>query len=361
MIRRMAGSSDRVRVAAFVAVALVAVGCTDTAEFPRPPTRISLTVNGVAHRVEPGTTFGELVEHLDLHPRPGRLLSVGGSVLERLGGGDILLNGVHGLRTAALYADDWVTVVHGRDVTERTERVSNALPGLHPAVPQRTLATYPMKQVDIVGRVSGEIASTEFRRTGDGEIPDAVALTFDDGPWPVQTRRVLEVLRRHDAPATFFMVGYLVQRYPAIVRDVVLAGMPIGDHSWSHPSDPPFAELPARTLASEVLETADELRRAGAEPYLFRPPGGSYDDEVLLEARRAGMRTVTWDVDPSDYRADRTGEELAAYVLRHVQPGSIVLMHDGGGDQRATIRALPPIIKGIRRMGLELTVIPREA
>ena len=177
----------------------------------------------------------------------------------------------------------------------------------------------------------------------------------------MQTRQVLKILHRYHAQATFFMVGDLVERYPGIVRDVQVAGMPIGDHSWSHPISPPFARLPAHRLASEVLETADVLRRTGVEPYLFRPPGGSYDDDVLREARQAGMRTVTWDVDPSDYRADRTKKELATYVLRHVHPGSIVLLHDGGGDQHATIGALPMIIRGIRKMGLELTTIPRDA
>jgi peptidoglycan/xylan/chitin deacetylase (PgdA/CDA1 family)/sulfur carrier protein ThiS len=364
MNRPMAGISNHLRVAACAVAASVVAGCTDTvaARLPPLPPPISITVNGAARQVPPGTTFGELVEDLGLHAEPGRLLSVGGLVLDaHRARGEILVNGAHGIRSATLHPNDRVTVVHGRDVTERTIRLTNELPGLHPAVPQRTLATFPMKQVDIVGRLSGELVSTEFRPTGRGRVPDTVALTFDDGPWPSQTRQVLKVLRRHDAPATFFMVGDLVDRYPGIVHAVKVAGMPIGDHSWSHPTAPPFAELPPNRLSHEVLATAEVLRRNGVEPYLFRPPGGSYDDDVLREANRAGMRTVIWDVDPSDYRSDRTRKELAAYVLRHVRPGSIVLLHDGGGDQRATIGALPMIIKGIRKMGLELTTIPPDS
>jgi peptidoglycan/xylan/chitin deacetylase (PgdA/CDA1 family) len=191
-------------------------------------------------------------------------------------------------------------------------------------------------------------------------VPGEVALTFDDGPWPVQTRQVLKILHRYHAKATFFMVGNLVERYPGILRDVQHAGMPIGDHSWSHPIEPPFNELPPHRLATEIADTADLLRRKGVTPYLFRPPGGSYDDDVLRQAKQDGMRTVTWDVDPSDYLASKTKKELATYILHRVRPGSIVLMHDGGGDQHATIAALPLIIKGIRKMGLELTTIPRE-
>ncbi|MDP9328569.1 MAG: polysaccharide deacetylase family protein [Actinomycetota bacterium] len=354
----MAGISYRLRVAACTLTALAVVSCAQPQPLSLPP--ISLTVQGVAHHVEPGTTFGGLIRDLHLHARAGRLLSVTGGVLDpRLDPGEILLNGVTGSRATPLLYGDAVTVVDGIDTTEDTKRVARVLPGRHPAVPQRTLATYPLKQIDTVGTVSGEILTTEFRPIGRGTIPGAVALTFDDGPWPVQTRQVLKILRRYHAKATFFMVGYLVERYPLIAREVVSAGMPIGDHSWSHPLDPPFAELPPNRLAAEVLDTADELRRVGVQPYLFRPPGGSYDDDVLREVRQAGMRTVTWDVDPSDYLATKK-RELATYVLRHVRPGSIVLMHDGGGDRSVTIGALPLIIKGIRKMGLDLVTIPRD-
>jgi peptidoglycan/xylan/chitin deacetylase (PgdA/CDA1 family) len=355
----MAGISHHLRVAACALAAVIVVGCTEAA--PPPPPPVSVTVDGAAHSVDPGTTFGELIQDLGLHAAAGRLLSVTGRVLEpRRDPGRILLNGVERIRSTPLRTGDAVTLVEGTDTTEGTKRVVNELPGMHPTVPQRTLATYPLKEIDTVGRISGQIASTEYRTIGKGHVPGEVALTFDDGPWPVQTRQVLKILHRYHVRATFFMVGNLVERYPGIVRDVQRAGMPIGDHSWSHPIEPPFNELPPHRLATEITDTADLLRRKGADPYLFRPPGGSYDDDVLRQAKQDGMRTVTWDVDPSDYLASKTKKELATYVLRHVRPGSIVLMHDGGGDQHATIGALPMIIKGIRKMGLRLAVIPRD-
>jgi peptidoglycan/xylan/chitin deacetylase (PgdA/CDA1 family) len=355
----MAGISHHLRVAACALTASIVVGCT--AAPPPPPPQVSLSVDGTAHEVPPGTTFGDLIHELGLHADSGRLLSVTGHVLEsRLDPGRILLNGLESLRSTALRDGDAVAVVAGTDSTEGTRRVVRKLPGLHPTAPQRTLATYPMKEVDIVGRVSGEVASTRFQPTGTGKVPGKVALTFDDGPWPVQTKQVLKVLHHFHAKATFFMIGNLVERYPGIVQDVRHAGMPIGDHSWSHPLDPPFAKLPPHRLTTEIVDTADALRHAGDKPYLFRPPGGSYDDEVLREARNDGMRTVTWSIDPSDYLASATKKELATYILHRVRPGSIVLMHDGGGDQHATIAALPLIIKGIRKMGLEVAAIPRE-
>src|SRR4029077_14542448 len=100
-----------------------------------------------------------------------------------------------------------------------------------------------------------------------------VALTFDDGPWPVQTKQVVDILERFHAPATFFMVGNLVERYPGIVQMVAKAGMRIGDHSWDHPVDPALADLSRERVAEEISKTADALASLGVVSRLFRPPG----------------------------------------------------------------------------------------
>jgi peptidoglycan-N-acetylglucosamine deacetylase len=94
---------------------------------------------------------------------------------------------------------------------------------------------------------------------------------------------------------------------------------------------------------------------------LFRPPGGSFDTAVLREAERQRMRVVTWSVDPRDWNSHTSSRQIAHRVLGAVKAGSIVLMRDGGGDQRATIHALPKIIRGIQRVGLRLVAIPNRA
>ncbi len=188
-----------------------------------------------------------------------------------------------------------------------------------------------------------------------------VALTFDDGPWPVQTKQVVNILERLHVPASFFMVGYLIERYPGIVRMVARAGMRIGNHSWDHPVDPPLADLARPRVAEEIGKTADALVSLGVVPRLFRPPGGSFDSAVLREAERQRMRVVTWSVDPRDWSSRTSSRQIVHRVLGAVEPGSIVLMHDGGGNQSATIQALPKIIRGIRRMGLRLVAIPTRA
>ncbi|HEV8563344.1 MAG TPA: polysaccharide deacetylase family protein [Actinomycetota bacterium] len=217
-----------------------------------------------------------------------------------------------------------------------------------------------MRRIDVVGRTSDEIKSRVYRPIGKAKVPGKVALSFDDGPWPKHTRDVLKVLRHHHVRATFFMIGQNVERWPGIARDVVEAGMVVGNHSWDHVQDPLFAKIRPHRLRTELTDTNGALVELGVKhPYLFRPPGGSFDNQVVQEARRQGLRVANWNVDPRDWRSSRTAMQIAHWVLAHVRPGSIVDLHDGGGNQKATVRALPKIIKGIRKMGLKLVAIPR--
>jgi peptidoglycan/xylan/chitin deacetylase (PgdA/CDA1 family) len=149
-----------------------------------------------------------------------------------------------------------------------------------------------------------------------------VALTFDDGPHPEWTPRVLAMLERYHAHATFFMVGEMAARHPGLVAAVVAAGHAIGNHSWNHPSLPTVS----------VLERARQIGRWEAvlgerEPKLFRPPFGDTDGRVQAQLLARGYRVIGWNVSASDWqRLD--GAQIFAFVDRVVTPGSIVLMHD---------------------------------
>jgi peptidoglycan/xylan/chitin deacetylase (PgdA/CDA1 family)/sulfur carrier protein ThiS len=329
----------------------------DLADLPGP---LHISIDGRPATVAEGSTLGQVANELGLAPAPGRLLSVTGRVLERRADpGAILVNGVEVPRTAQLEAGDAITVVDGRDRTEGTRREVRVLPGRRLRNPAYTLARSRVREIRTVGRISGEVLQVRDEPIGRSRAPRAVALTFDDGPWPGTTLRIVRILRRMHAPATFFMVGYLIERYPDIVERVVRAGMTIGTHSWSHPWRIPFAKLRPHRIETEVRRPADLLReRFGIRPTLFRPPGGSWSPAVLTTARQAGMHLVLWSVDPHDYRGDLGPAQLARAVLAEVRPGSIVVLHDGGGDGARTAAALPRIIRGIRRMGLELVAIP---
>lgn len=329
------------------------------AELEDRPAPIAISVDGVEVLVDHDATFGVVIRERSLRAPDGRLLDVEGGVLDpHADPGRIWLNGAPAGRATPLSTDDAIVVVPGTDRTEGTERLVEQLPGRQLLNPMRTLATSRMQRVTTVGRVSGIVTDVRYRPIGNAQEPPAVALTFDDGPWPNGTVRVLRILRRMDAEATFFMVGYLIERYPEIVERVRRAGMTIGTHSWVHPYVTSFVDLRPHRQETEIARPADLLRtRFGVTPTLFRPPGGSFDEAVVRMADQSGMRVVQWDVDPHDYRSGARPRAIAKSVLSSVRPGSIVLLHDGGGDPSATIRALPRIIRGIRRMGLEPVAI----
>lgn len=177
-------------------------------------------------------------------------------------------------------------------------------------------------------------------RTGDR----VVALTFDDGPHPEQTRQVLDLLAEYHAVATFCMVGKEVRAHPDVVRDVVRAGMRLCNHTVHH--DEGLARRPAADIEQELLEAGDDLREAAGEDVpieYFRAPGGTWSTPMRHLAARHGMHPLGWSVDPRDW--SRPGAAaIVASVERAVRPGSVVLLHDGGGRREQTVAALRQVL-----------------
>jgi peptidoglycan/xylan/chitin deacetylase (PgdA/CDA1 family) len=312
----------------------------------------------VAHRlvyISPGTTLHDVVERYSLHPKRGSLLDVTGKVLRRsVFPGRILVDGRVRPRPATLHNGDRIVAVDGRN---RTEPLTRRFVHVHSGVPdpQFHLGTAPGVDVITRGKISHKLLSRVFHPKGQLRIPDAVALTFDDGPNPIYTPEVLRTLTHMHAQASFFVIGALAAKHPELVRQELRAGMTVGDHSWSHPMDPVLSDLPRGRIRREIGKTKRLLTKLGVpKETLFRPPEGSHSGEVIPIARRLGCRVVLWSVDPRDWAAGATRRKIVRNVLSHVGPGSIVEMHDGGGDQSATVAALPAIIQGIRSKGLAL-------
>ena len=320
---------------------------------------LTVTAAGKSVRLRPGTTLDQAASELALRPRAGNLLDVEGSVLRRNAiPGALLLDGNAATAGARLRDGDRIAVVAGRDRREPFARQFVRVPGGLPADPQFFLARTPGSQIVVRGAISHKLVSARFLPDGRPRLERAVALTFDDGPSPQYTPRIVATLRRLHAHATFFAIGYLAGEYPDLIRRELRAGMTVGNHSYNHPEVPPFDQLPARLRADEIALGAQSLRRAGAEPKLFRPPGGSFAPAVVHTADRLGERIVLWSVDPGDWQPGVTARQIARRVLAAVRSGSIVILHDGGGDRSATLAALPAIVKGIRHRGLRLVPIP---
>lgn len=178
-----------------------------------------------------------------------------------------------------------------------------------------------------------------------------VALTFDDGPDPRWTPQVLELLHRHGATATFFDTGLNAMARPDLVAAEIGAGNGVGDHTWSHPH---LTHLGASAIDAEIVRGAQAIQRAGApEPRLFRPPFGASNETVAVVADAEGYRTVLWSVALEHFlsRTSDTNAAVAA-VLDRVQPGSIILAHDGGvPDRTRTLQALPMLLEGLETRG----------
>lgn len=174
-----------------------------------------------------------------------------------------------------------------------------------------------------------------------------IALTFDDGP-SAYTAQVISVLSHHHAFGTFFEVGQEVSGRAAVMRSAVAHGDELGDHSMHHSAMP---------SGSDIAEAARVIKRAsGFRPCLFRPPGGAYNSDEVATAQARGMSTILWDVDPQDW--SRPGSS-AIYdrVVTNARPGSIVIMHDGGGDRSETVAALPAIIRNLKSRGYHLVTV----
>ena len=274
--------------AAGVSLALVVlVSCTGGTAAPSPtPPPVQVRLDGEALAIAPGTTLGAVLTAADLVPEAGHLLAVDGTVLERKAyPGRIELNGRLAARSTVLRTGDRIRIVDGTDKTEPTVRIVR---NMSPRVgdPERTLTVYPTRRITIQGRVSGIVASVTDRSIGRGRAPRAVALTFDDGPWPGATERILRILHRFHVRATFFEIGSLASQHPRLVGRVLAGGNEIGNHTFDHPET--MAHQSADQIAAELRHASAVLADEGVAATLFRPPGGWFDDELGAAGSRAG-------------------------------------------------------------------------
>lgn len=163
--------------------------------------------------------------------------------------------------------------------------------------------------------------------------PGELALTFDDGPNPAFTPRLLDILAEHNVHATFFMVGRFAQAEPALARRVAAAGHLIGNHTWHHPN---LAYTAAGTIRDELTRTSDTLAQIAGQPIrFFRPPFGARRPAVLRIARSIGLTPVTWNAMTSDWvdpSADHIASELLKKIERNTRSGfaTNIVLHDGG-------------------------------
>jgi len=173
-----------------------------------------------------------------------------------------------------------------------------------------------------------------------------VGLTFDDGPNPASTGRLLETLAENGATATFFIWGVHAQQNPELLVSVREAGMAIGNHTYTHPYLTRIGPL----AAYDEIERTQQLIQAitGRTPTLFRPPYGDTDDQIRSVAARLGLIETLWTVDTRDWTGAPT--EAIVRAASTVAPGGVILMHDNGSQ--STVDAVPLILRVLADRGL---------
>jgi peptidoglycan/xylan/chitin deacetylase (PgdA/CDA1 family) len=326
------------------------------------PTRgPTVLVNGTRVPAVAGDTVTALLRSAGLHPRPGYYLAaVSQRRLEPDGHRPrVRIDGRPATLDTLVRPGQQVTVRPGVDLVEPTETVRRRLSP--PTPPALYVGDRPGIARLVRGSLSHErISQRLVRRPKPGHLvrPGAVALTFDDGPATMWTRRVLEVLRRHHhVRATFCMIGQQAAARPWLVREVVRAGHSLCDHTWDHDLD-----LKKRTdhrILRDIRWGARAVRRAthGIAPTFFRAPGGNWSPRIERDARQSGMTPLAWTVDPEDWT--RPGvHRIVHTVLSELRPGGVILLHDGGGDRRQTIGALRILLHRLPKLGYHFVLPP---
>jgi peptidoglycan/xylan/chitin deacetylase (PgdA/CDA1 family) len=185
--------------------------------------------------------------------------------------------------------------------------------------------------------------------------PMAIALTLDDGPHPIYTLQILEILDRYDVKATFNMIGRQVRGNLPLVREVSAAGHTITNHTWDHADMRAYS---AARVVSEIDACNDALADAGQQPSIFRAPYGYWTPAVFEACAARNLIPLGWSVDPNDWdTAHVSTQDIVNAVLRTTREHDIILEHDGGGDRSNTVAALQIFIPELLARGFVFTAV----
>ena len=242
----------------------------------------------------------------------------------------------------------WLDAGLGEDVS--------GLPGERP---RRAALVLPANLTWLLEVVSTAEEPAEFEITATvrsldrGPVPPGpvVYLTFDDGPHPVHTTEVLDVLRRHGVRATFFVVGAMVQRFPHLLNRVLLEGHTVANHTWNHEN---LAKLSGEAI-DRTIERTQEILGANATACM-RPPYGALDDLARQRAEEHGLDVIMWSASASDW-TDVTADMIAERIVAGAVDGGIILMHDGGGNRTRTVEGLDMALQQLSGQGVRFEPI----
>ena len=339
---------------------------------------VTITLNGSSTSMRVGTTIDQVIQEKGLAPTAGNLISVSGNKLQdgagypyiaKLGGNELDGAGTAAYRVAD--GDD-LSIEDGRDRTEdydvqvvddqpQLEMGGDAWGNLSYISQWPKAGKYEMR----TGKQSGETARGDTLQETQNAVVSIhqikptdgrklVALTFDDGPAEKYTEAYLDILNRYGIHATFFNLGQSIEEYPDLAKKIVDQGSEVMSHTYQHQQ---LSKLDASALQSEFSNAFSMIKeKTGVDTTAFRPPYGDFKESTWLNSGGLASVSVLWNQDSLDWK--RPGVDvIVKNSEKSVTSGSIILMHDGGGNRDQDVEALPRIIQDLQGQGYEFVTV----
>ena len=187
----------------------------------------------------------------------------------------------------------------------------------------------------------------------------AVALTFDDGPDSEKTPAVLDSLKKYNAHATFFVIGSRAEKEPQLLQLIASQGHEVANHSYSH-NYSNFSSNKPEIFQEEINKTAAIIEKITAQKsVLFRPPGGYLSDNLvnLIKSENLLIAYWTWQQDSKDWKVGTSGAAIADHIIKHIQPGQIILLHDGASNGLETAKAVDILLNKLTQEGYQFVTM----
>ena len=374
----------RKRSFSFVPVVLLAVVAIVVAVFVFIPPFFSVTVNGTSYTVNAGTTIDDLISKGWASPTAGNLLAVDGTIWTA-GGGKAFSATVNGNQTddgtTRVSRGDVVEISDGADVTEdyteTTETIAHGTSGdsmsfasywagsIHLYTEgsdgEKTIKTGSLSGLTTEEVTKEAVDSGYHNYTTDTHGEKVIALTFDDGPWSETTAEILDILKENGAHATFFQIGYQIANYPELEQRIHDEGHQIATHTYDHASGSGGGTNLTKMTSEEQREEVTKGFQAIEDSLgisvsrIMRAPGGNYYGDTIENLKDLVTAEIGWDVDTEDWR--KPGADAIAEAILSVQPGQVILMHDGGGDRSQTVEALRTALPQLVEQGYSFVTI----
>lgn len=330
---------------------------------------VSITINNRPFFMKGEVRVSTALRRTGYRIRPGNLLDQAGRLVLKGGGGKprIYMNGRKAKGSDVVKRDAKIVFIPGRDMKEKTRERLVDIPARtavfgsgifvdmrRQGVAGKRLEVFNAKNGEvIIGRVVAHPRPAIVQRS-NFPLDKKVALTFDDGPNPPYTQQILNILREEQVPATFFVTGLQVKKYPEVVQETNRAGYAIENHSMTHSR---LDRLDPEAIEDEIDQAQFLIEQAvGSKPSWFRVPYGKVNPLVSNELARRGYKLATWNIDPLDWKAS-SPDFILQQVMAQTRPGGVIILHDGGGNRANTVAVLPRIIRYLRDQGYVIVTL----